>query len=306
MKLSNEMRQLACGGSCGRQLGPSEKSRQWPAATFYGRRPERNVATAALTTDVAAALTSASQQDYRAAPQALAAVPELQELAACDDTDLLHLFFLVFCSQGVGMTEKVEMWIRRAGQECLALANAGSDVEMLQELGNSLVEGALEEAGHDRWFRNDVTKLSASWNAKHPGSPMSADALLTSPYFQSVHDYDELHDRYIASKQPYAQVAIQSAIEQLSLVLGAPMIARVRALLGDAFLPQLTFLHHHVVLDVTHAAESAELRDKFVEANPRLEPQFAEATFGVLDVYGRFLGECWNKAKKMRAALVLE
>lgn len=31
------------------------------------------------------------------------------------------------------------------------------------------------------------------------------------------------------------------------------MIARVRELLGDAFLPELTFLHNHVVLDVTHA-----------------------------------------------------
>lgn len=61
------------------------------------------------TVKTSAAVASApSVEDFRAASRTLLpAIPELHELAACNDPDLLHLFFLVFCSQGVAMTDKV-------------------------------------------------------------------------------------------------------------------------------------------------------------------------------------------------------
>lgn len=80
------------------------------------------------------------------------------------------------------------------------------------------------------------------------------------------------------------------------------MLCRARALLGNAFLAQLTFLHNHVAVDATHAEQNVALRDSFLAANPSLEPLFADATYEVLGVYGRFLVDCLREAKEMRGA----
>src|SRR5262245_14500592 len=55
------------------------------------------------------------------------------------EADLLHIFLVYFSALGVGMTEPVESWIRRAGERCHEIG--------LSETGAALIRHAGQEAG---------------------------------------------------------------------------------------------------------------------------------------------------------------
>src|SRR5262245_47308023 len=55
------------------------------------------------------------------------------------EADLLHIFLVYFSALGVGMTEPVESWIRRAGERCREMG--------LSETGAALIRHAGQEAG---------------------------------------------------------------------------------------------------------------------------------------------------------------
>jgi hypothetical protein len=203
------------------------------------------------------------------------------------DADSFHLFLIWFCAYGVGMTEPVEGWIRRAGERCIEL---GYDT-----LGKALQAHARHEAGHHEMMIADTRALIDIWR----GAPLDADEALARPYPPGVRAYRQMHEDLIESAEPYGQIAVEYEIEYLSVTHGASLITSRLNILGDraeAIASRLSFLREHVALDVAHTQFNRRQMEQFVDSYPETVPSVVQAGRRALDTYGRYLGDCMEAA----------
>jgi hypothetical protein len=208
-----------------------------------------------------------------------------------DDVDpaLLEAFLIHFCALGVGMTEPVEGWIRRAGERSEALGAV--------ELGRALQKHARHEAGHHEMMISDTRKLVDKWNQRRK-PPLDADALLATSAPPGVRSYQKLHEDVIAGPTPYAQVAIEYEIEALSERHGAPLLGHCAKILGADTVHGLSFLEEHVAVDVGHTKFNASQLNGFLKERPDGLAPLVTAGTAALDTYAAFLGDCLRLARE--------
>jgi hypothetical protein len=204
----------------------------------------------------------------------------------------LEAFLIHFCTIGVSMTGPVEGWIRTAGRRCKEVG--------LGDLGEALVQHALEEAGHDELIRTDAHALVERWN-RRMSPQLDVQALIGRPRPRPVERYRALHDDVIASEHPYGQLAIEYEIEGLALSFGKPLLAHVEKSLGMELARSLSFLVLHVEIDAGHTAFNAAQLDAFLRAHPQAHVPLVAAGVEALDVYAEFLTHCTQEARSLAA-----
>jgi hypothetical protein len=207
------------------------------------------------------------------------------------DPITLELFLIHFCSLGVGMTEPVDGWIRRAGERCRAIG--------LEALGVSLGKHAQHEAGHHLMMIEDTRKLVARWNDRH-AEKLDAEALLARPLPAGVISYRELHEAVISGARPYGQLAIEYEIERLSVAHGGDLLRRCAARLGKEILAGLSFLEEHVAVDVGHTKFNAAELGRLLGEHPDFLDGLVESGSSALSCYAAFLDDCLAGAKQLR------
>jgi hypothetical protein len=219
--------------------------------------------------------------------------PARRRFAACDavttvlspalDPETLELFLINYCSLGIGMTEPVEGWIRRAGERCAAIG--------LPDLGRSLVLHSAHEAGHHLMMIEDTRKLVARWNSRHV-RPLDVEQLLRRPPSPGVERYRALHENVIAGDAPFAQLAIELEIENLSVVHGPRLLGRCAERLGPEIMAGLSFLEEHVAVDVGHTKFNMRELDRLLGRHPTFLDALVSAGTAALAAYAEFLDDC--------------
>jgi len=250
---------------------------------------------------VAASQTMKRYEQGLAAPrQKLATLQALGVVMQPDvDKALLELFLIHFNSMGVGMTEPVDVWMRRAGQSCVKLG--------LKELGETFEHSAQTEAGHHLMMIADTKKLVDRWNARH-AFKLNADELLKRQKTPGVVAYHQLHDDTIAGPAPYGQLAIEYEIEALSERHGVGLIQHCVKTLGKDIVAELSFIQEHTLLDVGHTKLKQLEMSALLDRHPDFLDALVRAGAGALEAYGQFLTDCfihaqevWRKAVKSGA-----
>jgi hypothetical protein len=199
------------------------------------------------------------------------------------EPDTLEAFLIYFSALGVGMTEPVDGWIRRAGRRCGELG--------LSKLGNALEAHAHQEAGHHLLMQADANRLVDRWNASRQPS-LSATALFALAPTKGVTAYRSLHEDVIAGPAPYGQLAIEYEIEMLSVAYGPRLIERCTRLLGPGILEALSFLSDHVALDVGHTHFNRLQLSSLLDENPSYLSNLVSAGSAALEAYAMFFDDC--------------
>ena len=205
------------------------------------------------------------------------------------DPRVLGLFLVHFCSQGVGMTEPVPDWIRRAGENTRKRG--------FEELGKTLEDHAAHEDGHHELMREDTKSLVGWWNDSY-GPTLRADAFLSLPWSGGVQAYRQLHEDYIGGETPYCQIAIEYEIEKVSVEYGSKVFGHVIQVVGPDVLKCLSFITEHVAVDVGHTNYNARALEKFLSRAPQALDSLVTAGAGALDAYARYLEDCMAMTKK--------
>ena len=195
----------------------------------------------------------------------------------------LHHLLIQFCALGFQMTDKVEGWIRRAGERCQQLG--------YPELGKALISHAHHEAGHEQLFDQDTRALVELWNQRWSPT-LSAEALLQQPATGGVRRYAELHEEVIVSDTPYRQVAIEYEIEAVSVREGAKLVGAVLQQLGPDVLGRLSFVKEHLAVDEGHTKFNARQLGRLLDDHPDALPHLIDAGRRALDAYATFLDDC--------------
>ena len=107
------------------------------------------------------------------------------------EPDTLEAFLIYFSALGVGMTEPVEGWIRRAGERCAELG--------LSKLAKALEAHAHQEADHHLLMQADANLLVDRWNTSRKPA-LSAAVLLALAPTKGVNAYRTLHEDVIAGR----------------------------------------------------------------------------------------------------------
>jgi hypothetical protein len=201
----------------------------------------------------------------------------------------IERFLLWFAALGVQMTRPVPDWIRRAGARC--------DEAGFEAVGAALVEHARHEEGHDTLFANDARALAARWNA-HRSPRVDAERLLAHPPTAGMCGYMALHERTIAGPAPYAQLAIEYEIEQLSVAWGPRFLAVAGDVLGGDVETCMTFAIDHVRLDVGHTHWNRVQLGRLLGSRPDVMDALVEAGSEALDAYAAFLDDCIDLATR--------
>lgn len=200
----------------------------------------------------------------------------------------LEAFLIYFCALGVGMTEPVEQWIRRAGRRCGEFG--------LSKLAKALDAHAQQEADHHLLMQADTQRLVDRWNSRRQ-PVLVAGALMDLAPTKGVTTYRRLHEDVIAGTTPYGQLAIEFEIEMLSVVYGPKLIERCTTLLGADILEALSFLSDHVELDVGHTHFNRLQLSSLLNENPSFLPPLVSAGSAALDAYAMFLDDCLGLAR---------
>jgi len=201
----------------------------------------------------------------------------------------LEAFLVYFSALGVGITEPVDGWIRRAGRRCGELG--------LSKLAKALEAHAHQEAGHHLLMQADVKRLVDRWNESRKPS-LNAAALLALAPTKGVTAYRRLHEDVIAGAAPYGQLAIEFEIERLSLAYGPRLIERCTELLGAGILEGLSFLTDHVELDVGHTQFNRLQLSRLLNENPSFLSDLVSAGSAALDAYAMFLDDCLGLGRR--------
>jgi len=196
----------------------------------------------------------------------------------------MEKFLISFAILGVGMTEPVEGWIRRAALRCGELG--------LVKLAKALDAHAHQEADHHLLMLADAGRLVDRWN-KTRKSKLSVSALRDGAPTPGVTGYRQLHEDVIAGPTPYGQLAIEYEIEMLSVTYGPRLIERCTALLGNEILDGLSFLRDHVELDVGHTNFNRIQLGRLLAEHPDFLPGLIDAGSKALRAYALFLGDCF-------------
>jgi len=204
----------------------------------------------------------------------------------------LEAFFIYWSALGVAMTEPVEGWIRQAGEACVRAGGPGLD-----ELGSALQKHAKAEADHHLLMIDDVRRLCARRDGAGRAAPQPSEVLALA-WPESAHRYRKLHEDVITGPEPYAQIAIENEIEMLSILIGPPLLANARALLGEDITNDLTFLTDHVTLDVGHTKFNRAQMVQFLNVRPSALDALVAAGTQALDAYRAFLAHCVSLAHR--------
>lgn len=199
------------------------------------------------------------------------------------DAVVLEAFLVYYSALGVGMTEPVEGWIRRAGERCVEVG--------IGELGTALQGHADSEADHHLMMIEDVQRLCRRWNgAREPR--LDADELLALPMRDSTRGYRQLHEDVIAGAAPYAQIAIENEIEMLSINWGRPLLDNCVRVLGQEITDDLSFLPEHVEIDVGHTKFNRRQLADFLDERPDALEPLVRAGSEALRSYLAFVTDC--------------
>ena len=133
------------------------------------------------------------------------ATAESTVLASDVDPLTLDLFLIYYSILGVGMTELVEEWVRRAGERCGQVG--------LPELGRLLRMHAGAEANHHLMFIQDTRALAERWKLRGL-PPLNWEDLRAQPLSPGVRRYRKLHEKVIAGSSPFCELAIEYEIER--------------------------------------------------------------------------------------------
>ena len=217
---------------------------------------------------------------------------ERKSLSMIQDTgleaELLHIFLVYFSALGVGMTEPVESWIKRAGERCHEIG--------LSEIGSALIRHSKQEAGHHRLMIDDVDILVRHWNQRRGVRPLDSQALLSPSLPPAVTQYRSLHQRVIEGLAPFAQVAIEYEIEALSVRYGPALLSQCQRLLPKEALTGLSFLAEHVAIDTAHTQFNERQLERLLEDRPESLEDLIDAGVAALNAYGDFLDACLSAA----------
>ena len=204
------------------------------------------------------------------------------------EADLLHIFLVYFSALGVGMTEPVESWIKRAGERCREIG--------LSEIGSALIRHAGQEAGHHRLMIDDVHILARNWNQRRGVRPLDSQALLSRSLPPAVTQYRSLHQRVIDGPAPFAQVAIEYEIEALSVRYGPALLCQCKQLLPKEASTGLSFLAEHVALDTGHTQFNERQLERLLDERPQSLQDLIDAGVAALNAYGDFIDACLSAA----------
>ncbi len=203
---------------------------------------------------------------------------------------ILLLFWIYFSREGIGMTEPVEGWIKRAGDKCIDLH--------YKELGENLRKHAIHEADHHLMMIQDTKNLISLWNKSYLPI-LQAQTLLNMPYREAVIQYQALHENYIQGDTPYCQIAIEYEIESLSATYGLEILEHSFDILGNDLKSCLSFLVDHARIDVAHTQFNRKTMSQFMTAYPKTTHNLIEAGIRALRSYGNFVSDCWDRARKL-------
>ncbi len=205
------------------------------------------------------------------------------------DTDptLLDRFLIQFSALGFRVTEPVEGWIARAGQRTVEVG--------YQELGEALIGHAAHEKDHHLMRIDDTNALVALWN-QLGRDRLDADELLASPITSGGSAYCKLHEDVIAGPTPYAQLGIEYEIEMLSMTLGPKLLENIAKVCGDDRVARLSFLTHHVELDVGHTKFNRRQLETILGKHPDFGAPIGQAGKAALETYNSFLTDCLDAA----------
>jgi hypothetical protein len=221
--------------------------------------------------------------------------PQVQlVIASSMSADQLELFLINFSSYGVRMTQPVDHWIRRAGQQCSALG--------LEAVGRALVLHAEHEAGHHELMIRDTYALAAHWNNRHD-MKLNAESLLGRSSTPGIDAYVELHEAVINSSAPYSQLAIEYEIEGLSVRFGGAVIRQCIARIGYEAATGLSFLEEHVALDAGHTRFNANELERLLVNQPSFLNPLVDAGTRALDTYSAFLSDCIRSTQEQLAIM---
>src|SRR5215471_1291537 len=204
------------------------------------------------------------------------------------EADLLHIFLVYFSALGVGMTEPVESWIKRAGERCREIG--------LSELGSALIRHAKQEAGHHRLMIDDVHILARHWNQRRGVRPLDIESLLSRSLPPAVAQYRSLHQRVIEGPAPFAQVAIEYEIEALSVRYGPALLCQCQQLLPKEASIGLSFLAEHVAIDTGHTQFNERQLERLLDERPQSLQELIDAGVAALNAYGDFMDACLSAA----------
>ncbi len=201
---------------------------------------------------------------------------------------IIEAFLIYFNALGVGMTEPVGGWIRRAGERCGELG--------LSSLARALCLHAQHEDGHHQLMQSDTRELVNRWNQRHEPK-LNADELLSMEPTSGVTTYRSLHEEMITGNSPYGQLAIEYEIEMLSIAYGPQLIGRSMRMIGQDVLRDMTFLRDHVELDAGHTKFNRRQLSELLEEHPEFLHGLVSAGSRALGAYAMFLGDCVTLAQ---------
>jgi len=207
---------------------------------------------------------------------------------------LLELYFLYFNALGVPMTDAVEDWISRAGKRCQELG--------FNKIGQMLLKHAEQEANHHLMMIEDTHTLVKSWNARYTNK-LDAEVVLAQPMSESTKAYRQLHEDVIVSDAPFAQVAIEYEIENLSVCYGSQILEQAKKILGSKITESLSFMEEHVQVDIGHTQFNAKLLKNLLKEYPESMDTVVKTGGDALDAYAGFLNHCLVRAKAHREQL---
>ncbi len=211
-------------------------------------------------------------------------------LASDVDPKMLEAFLIYYNALGVSMTQPVEDWINRAGNNCKRIG--------LTELGQALCSHAKHEAGHHLMMINDTKFLVTDWNRKYEPK-LDAKQMLEQPITDGVENYIKLHEDMIESETPFGQLAIELEIESLSVRVVPSLMEQFKKVLGSDILEGVSFLEDHVALDVSHTQFNKRQLDKFLTEKPDALESLVNAGEKALEAYEMFLSNCISLAKEL-------
>ena len=204
------------------------------------------------------------------------------------DSKTLEAFLIYFSALGVGMTEPVGRWIRRAGERCGALGLSG--------LAKALGAHAQHEEGHHLLMEADTNHLVHLWNQRYEPKLDACD-LLALDHTAGVTAYRGLHEDVIEGSLPYGQLAIEYEIELLSVAYGPQLVERCIRIIGKDVLQGLSFLKDHVELDVGHTKFNRLQLSRLLDEQPEFLQGLVTAGSKALSAYAAFLGDCLTMAR---------
>lgn len=208
------------------------------------------------------------------------------------DPRRVELMLVAYAVSGVAMTEPVEGWIRGAAARCHELG--------YEELGDAFLRHAKSEAGHHHMMISDLRVLTDRCKVRG-AVPLDPDALLSRPPTPAVQEYVRLHEAVIEGPHPYAQLAVEYEIENLSAQYGPVVIEGCRARLGEEIRDAMSFLIDHSRADVGHTDFNRRHLAAFLARHPAALQPMIDAGTQALRIYGRTLEECLEFADAQMA-----